>query len=361
MAGNLSSCTSAPVLRDTSRPVDSDTLPVVDTAVPENPIPPQSSTSIPLVSPFPTPTPITTSVDLPGLTPRPEGTVVATTSAPVIEKVPTVSALRTLEKPTASATPARPFDRKDVFIHLPPNATAHQPLRVLVALHGMGGQGSTFAKDLVQESDRNHWILVAPTITYHDWKNPTELLKDDLEYTRMLRATLDDLPNQLGLRIHQHILLFGFSRGAQLAHRFALFYPDHVESVAALSAGTYTLPEEKKVSGSNPQLLPLPYGVGDLVQRIGKSCDFTKLKKVSFWLAVGAKDNRVDDVPRQFDSFVGKTRIERAKAFHAALIALGIDSHLIVFPNTDHEITNEMLRTGLQFLHDDEAADGLND
>lgn len=361
MAGSLSSCTSAPVLRNAPQPVDSNIVPVVDTATPENPIPPQSSMLFPLASPYPTTTLITTSDDSPGLMPRPEGTAVATISAPVVERVPTVSVLRTREKPTASATPVRPFDRKDVFIHLPPNASAHQPLRVLVALHGMGGQGSTFAKDLVQESDRNHWILVSPTIMYHDWKDPSELLKDDLEYTRMLRATLDDLPNQLGLRIHQHILLFGFSRGAQLAHRFALFYPDHVESVAALSAGTYTLPEEKKATGTNPQLLPLPYGVGDLVERFGKSCDFAKLKKVSFWLAVGAKDNRVDDVPRQFDSFVGKTRIERAKAFHAALIALSIDSHLIVFPNTDHEITNEMLRTGLQFLRDDEMADGLND
>ena len=43
--------------------------------------------------------------------------------------------------------------------------------------------------------------------------------------------------------IHQdQIYLFGFSAGAQFAHRYALFRPRRVRAVAAHAAGQYTLP-----------------------------------------------------------------------------------------------------------------------
>ncbi|MCL5958492.1 MAG: alpha/beta hydrolase [Chloroflexi bacterium] len=40
----------------------------------------------------------------------------------------------------------------------------------------------------------------------------------------------------------EKVSLYGFSRGSQTAHRFALCYPDHVLVAALMSAGTYTLP-----------------------------------------------------------------------------------------------------------------------
>jgi len=261
--------------------------------------------------------------------------------------------------PGAVPTPVHPFDDADLFVHLPPDAAKHQPLRVLVALHGMGGRGDDFARGLIADADRHGWVLVAPTMRYGNWTDLTELTKDDLKYSRMLRDTLSQLPQKLGLKLRQHVLIYGFSRGAQLAHRFALFYPARVETVAAFSAGTYTLPTEKKSKTTEP--LPLPYGVGDLQQQIGQSCDWTQLKKISFWLGVGANDNRSDDVPRVFDPYVGRNRVERARAFEEALKALGIDVHLVVFQNADHEITSEMRTSALKFLRDDEIADRLDD
>ncbi len=255
-----------------------------------------------------------------------------------------------------SRTGVRPSEPLELFLHLPPDTTTLEPLRVLIVLHGMGVRGDVFAQNLIADADRNHWLLVAPTLPYHDVMDPVKLSEDDVQFAGMLRDMLDGLPKKLGLKLHRHVMVFGFSRGAQLAHRFALFYPERVDTVASISAGSYTLPTEKRTNEKGAQILPLPYGVGDMEQRLGRALDNEQLKNVSFWLAVGGNDNRVDDVPRAFDPYVGKTRLDRARTFQNALLALGVKCRLIVFPNTGHEITSNMLGSALQFMHDDEAS-----
>jgi pimeloyl-ACP methyl ester carboxylesterase len=39
------------------------------------------------------------------------------------------------------------------------------------------------------------------------------------------------------------MLLTGYSRGGQFAHRFALTFPDQIEAVAPLASGTWTTPD----------------------------------------------------------------------------------------------------------------------
>ena len=236
-----------------------------------------------------------------------------------------------------------------LFVHVPPNATAYQPLRVLVALHGVGSNGEAFAKDLIGEADQNHWLLVAPTLPYDNWMDPGKLLDDDLLYGHMLHTELDALPQRLNLKLDQPVLLFGFSRGAQLAHRFAYIHPEHVRAVAALAGGSYTLPYERDQNNSG-RAMPLPFGVGDMAKRAGWPIDFLQLGHVRFYIAVGENDKNTADVPRAFDRYVGVTRVERAKKFCEALTAAGLDATLTIFPNAGHEVTSEMRAGALKFL-----------
>lgn len=259
-----------------------------------------------------------------------------------------------LENP--SRTGVRSSESVDLFLHLPPDPAMQEPLRVLIVLHGMGQRGDVFAQNLIVDADRNHWLLVAPTLPYRDVMDPVKLSEDDLRFAWVLRDMLDNLPKKLGLKLQRQAMVFGYSRGAQLAHRFALFYPERVDTVASISAGSYTLPTEKRTNEKGTQILPLPYGVGDLEQHLGRALDGEQLKSVSFWLAVGSNDNRVDDVPRAFDQYVGKTRLDRARAFQNALLTLGVKVRLIVFPNTGHEITSSMWGSALEFMRDDELS-----
>jgi predicted esterase len=257
--------------------------------------------------------------------------------------------------PTVTAPPRSPAaanrtPNREYTVHLPPDPESRQPLTVLVALHGMGGNGSDFSRKLIEHADRRGWLLVAPSIKYRDWRDPEEVRRDGAEYLPALKATLEELPRQTGLALRERVLLYGFSRGGQAAHRFAFMYPEASRGVAALSSGTYTLPKKQIQRGADEALLRFPYGVADLEQYIGKPFDPAAVRQVGFWLGVGANDNLASDLPRQWDAYIGSTRVERARAFSRALEEMGANAELAIFPNASHEVTDEMRAQAVAFL-----------
>ena len=277
------------------------------------------------------------------LPPAPAAPVLAATAIPAFSARP-------LPTPSPAQLPA--FSQYDLFIHLPPNAANQAPLPVVVVLHGMGGNGENFARSLVQASDQNGWVLIAPTIPYRDYLNPKILWDDDFQYTQMLHTTLDTLQDRLGVKLQPRVTLFGFSRGAQLAHRFAFFFPDHTRTVVAISAGAYTLPIVRAGAGDGGPELLLPYGIADFEKTFHYPLNFSDLRKLSFFIEVGADDNKPGDVAREFDPYVGKDRVERAKVFSEKLKELGVETKLAIFPNTGHEVTSDMRRDAVTFIRD---------
>lgn len=342
----LQGCQSAPATRfDTVPPIRPDPSPTVESPVP-----------IPVVIPTGTPSPTrvvqaTPEKERESLRDR----IIVIASSKVAASVPTVA-------PTLSPTIiARPFTDSELYLHIPPHLNPQQPVRVLLVLHGMGGQGAPFAQSLLNEANQNNWLVVAPTFSYHDYMDLKQLVEDDLTLTRKLSDTLDVLPKKLNLKLRSRALVYGFSRGAQLGHRFAMMYPERVSSVVAISAGAYTLPFETRNSDEGPQRLPFPFGVGDLDKLAGRPFDWSSFRQVSFWIGVGDKDNRSTDVPRAFDPYVGENRIDRARNFEQALRTQGITVRLVIFPNAGHEITAEMRKGALQFLRERETASSSSD
>jgi dienelactone hydrolase len=221
----------------------------------------------------------------------------------------------------------------------------------------MNGEGKGFASALAKAADRHNWVLAGPTISYGDWLNPESVAREDAVILQRLHATIKSMPALTGRRLKPQVRLFGFSRGAQIAHRYALAYPEDVSSVVAYSAGTYTLPmasADIDLDG-NPDTLLFPYGIADLGTRIGHPVDRVQVRQVRFLIGVGANDNRPGDVPRQWDRYVGKSRVERAQQFHSVLKKSGSNCTLKVFPGTGHEVTQDMLALAEVFFEGDEV------
>ncbi len=244
----------------------------------------------------------------------------------------------------------------DLLIYVPTAARTVTRPRVLVALHGFGGNGPSFGREFVEEADRRGWVLVAPTFHYRDIADPDKIRQDDVTFAPRLKALLDELPVRTGLAVAKRAHLFGFSRGAQMAHRFALFYPKQVSGVASLAAGTYTLPMRTLRVADVDTSLPLPYGLADVEQQIGSPGSESDLRAVSFWVAVGGRDNRVADVPRSWDALVGKDRVERATEYSRILTRFGAATELAVFPDAGHEVTPAMRKAGCKYLGDVDRA-----
>jgi pimeloyl-ACP methyl ester carboxylesterase len=235
-----------------------------------------------------------------------------------------------------------------VLLHPPRDLPTGRPLQVLVVLHGMGGNGEQLAGQLVGQADRNHWLLVAPTIDYGDWTDPAQVAREEPLLIQWLSDYLDQLPEMVGAPIRPRVLLLGHSRGAQLAHRFALFHPERILAVAALAAGTYTLPFDRSAEG---KVIRFPFGISDLPSISGHPFSRTRfIEDTHFWLGVGTEDNNPNDLPRAWDPYLGTTRVQRARAFQAALHELGARSVLVAFRGERHVLSPDMADSACGFL-----------
>jgi pimeloyl-ACP methyl ester carboxylesterase len=238
---------------------------------------------------------------------------------------------------------------QDVFVRVPHGANADQQFQVLIALHGMGGNGADFGNALAQHADAHGWLIVAPTIRYGDWTDPLQITREEPALIAWLSDYVRHLGERTGANVRPQVLLFGHSRGAQLALRFTEVHPEQVTSVAAVSAGTYTLPFSR--DSNTGETLRFPFGVADLAAADGgQEFNSRRFESVPVWIGVGAADNHVGDVPSAWDPYLGDDRVERAQTFAQALQDMGADVALTVFPNADHTLTDDMRAAGCNAL-----------
>jgi predicted esterase len=247
-----------------------------------------------------------------------------------------------------------PYADSEFYIHMPPAPPPGKTLQIILAIHGMGNNGVNFGKPLISYADQYGFALVAPTMLYDpDYTNPAKVAANDLTLLPELHSLVQALPGIIGYPVNQQVMLFGFSRGAQIVHRFALFYPEQVRGVALMSAGSYTLPyQDYKTSDSTATTtLRFPFGVSDLAKFTGHNFDIEALRKVPFWIGVGGADNATKDVPAAWSPYLGQTRVERATRFYQALQKSGINATFNIFPGVGHTVCTDMKQDGFAFFN----------
>ncbi len=87
-----------------------------------------------------------------------------------------------------------------------------------------------------------------------------------------------------------------------------------------------------------------------MAQICGRAFDPDAARRVSYWIGVGASDTRVEDVPRQWDQYIGDDRVERAKRYVEVLQQFGAQATFELFPNAGHEVTDTMRADAVRFL-----------
>lgn len=224
---------------------------------------------------------------------------------------------------------------------LSPKAPALQPkVAPLLALHGISRDAGALWQAFGPLAEAQGRALLVPRFAPDHWPRFQQIdrARPDL--------ALLDLLQQAGLS-GQRVDLFGFSGGAQLAHRFAMLYPHRVGTLHLAAPGWYTLPDTGVL---------WPQGLGACTKRRLRSFDAAALSRmqlrhylslrVRLW--VGALDRERDASLRQsadLDQSQGRTRIERAtryaEAFGRAARALGMtpDIDLTVLPDCGHDFT----------------------
>jgi pimeloyl-ACP methyl ester carboxylesterase len=213
----------------------------------------------------------------------------------------------------------------------------------------MGANGADFGGALASQADQHGWLIVAPTINYGDWTDPVQITHEDPALVAWLSEYVRHLAEHTGVSVNPRVLLFGHSRGAQLALRFTEIHPEEVAGVAAASAGTYTLPVSRDVHTGHA--LQFPFGVSDLAATDGgQAFNRPTFESVPIWIGVGGADTNEADVPDAWDPYIGTDRLGRAQSFTQTLQNMGADVELTVFPNTAHTLTADMVGAGCDAL-----------
>lgn len=243
-----------------------------------------------------------------------------------------------------------------VTVYIPESLKSQQSTQLLVAIHGMRGKGDGICAGLISFAEKNGIVLLAPTFDYDpNYFDPQVVAPEDGALSKRIIQMVAELGDTTHIRFKNRMLLYGFSRGAQLAHRFALMYPDKTLGVAALSAGSYTLPYRSyDTKGAQP--MPFPFGVGDLRNYTSKPFDQANFTKVNFMIEVGALDNNPDDASRAWDNFGGRTRLDRAQSFYQILKQVGVKAQFEAFPGIGHQEAPAMREAALNFFKSLNAA-----
>lgn len=248
-----------------------------------------------------------------------------------------------------AAAPAA-TDATDYFLYIPTHAAARGPLQILVTVHGMGGDGKGFCQNLINRAEQDGFVIIAPTFQYQDYRDQNLVLWDDTHMLPRMKQIIDDLPGKTGLHYQDKVLLYGFSRGAQIVHRFAEFYPEKTLAVALFSAGSYTMPTTNLMVNGTPANMAFPFGVADLQKYTSAPFNAAAFRQVPFFIGVGGADTNPSDTPRAWDLVQGQTRVARAQAFQQALVTMGVDATITIVPDLSHDVATDERAAAMSFL-----------
>lgn len=196
------------------------------------------------------------------------------------------------------------------LLHVP--AIVHEP-KVLVLVHGVSSTASTMARYFAPLADRAGVVLMAPDFSNDQFRGYQRLKGRDGsdEAAVALDQAAHDVAQRLGLEAGSFDL-FGFSGGAQFAHRFAMTRPDRVRRLIVAAAGWYT---ECDLG------LAFPQGV----RRRADHATLRKFLALPISIVVGDHDVGHDDNLRKTDALdrrQGFNRLERANFWAGHLRAV---------------------------------------
>jgi len=226
-------------------------------------------------------------------------------------------------------------------LYLPNTNLSEAP--VLVCVHGISRNAEEQVNNFSDYAEAHGIILVAPIFDaarfpdYQRLGRPERGERADL----MLATILTEVGQHTGANIHR-ISLFGYSGGAQFAHRFMMAYPERVNAVVVAAAGWYTFPD----SG-----IRYPRGIDATEHVTGTPFNLDRFLQIPVCALVGEHDTIRDSTLRSgpnLERQQGLTRKERAHLWIRAMRMAAKDrGHSTLYyyellPKTGHCFTMAM-------------------
>lgn len=202
---------------------------------------------------------------------------------------------------------------QEYFVYVPGEVGHEAP--IFASVHGISRNAHEQADLFARYAESLGVILVAPLF-------PADRYGDYQRLGRSGRGTradvaLDSIIEEVGWltgAATTQFHLFGYSGGAQFAHRYAMAYPQRVARAVVASAGWYTFPDARR---------RFPYGIAPSRRLPKVRFDPEEFLRVPIAVMVGDEDTTSDGLRRsaRLDRQQGATRIERARNWVEAMRA----------------------------------------
>jgi dienelactone hydrolase len=242
-----------------------------------------------------------------------------------------------------SRTVIRPVETVPDFQYLARVPASPDPARVLVAVHGISRNAPFIVRALAEAAEAHSYTILAPVFSQRTYGDYQRLGREgrgaraDLAFHQMLADARD------WLGVGRRIDLFGFSGGAQFAHRLVYANPGLARSLVLAAAGWYTAPDPGE---------KFPYGTARTRRLPGLRFNARGLAETPTLILVGEVDSERDEALRRsarIDRTQGRDRIARARWFRRELERLrpAVAPRFELLPNTSHDFGEAVSRGAL--------------
>jgi pimeloyl-ACP methyl ester carboxylesterase len=216
--------------------------------------------------------------------------------------------------------------RQWYMLYVPRTMSEHSS--VLVAVHGFSRNAVEQATWFAPLAEAYGAVLVVPVFgadRYRDFQSITGG-RNEARPDRALEAILAQVWMLTGLS-PRPLRLFGYSGGAQFAHRYALAHPRRVSRLALASPERYTYPD---------LALRYPLGAGGLADRVGEIEDLPGFLRIRTRVWVGERDVEFTGVRKRTEAGIARDRMRRMGAAKQWVDAVkGAARSLAVIPDID--------------------------
>lgn len=248
---------------------------------------------------------------------------------------------RKLEYHELPGPPVRRF-----FLYRPSTLRKGSP--VLASIHGIARNAAAHAYRFTELSERYGVPILAPYFSKEEY-GQYQQLEDRRLCVRSDHALLAmiDAVGTLAGSDGSRLLLFGYSGGAQFAHRFAMLHAERIASVALASAGWYTMPDAQ---------VRYPAGLDTEGWSFERALAPEKFIKTPFHVSVGELDVMRDESLRKtkaLDRDQGLTRVERAHRWTESMTEaasrewFSAEPTISLLPGVGHDFGASIERAGL--------------
>jgi len=181
----------------------------------------------------------------------------------------------------------------DIYYHIPEADLTSMPITFI--FHGNSRNAVEYRNAWIEKANNKEFIVIAPKFSasdfpggdgyilgnvFEDGDNPSaNSLNPEADWAfSVIEPLFDEVKSQLG-NTSSTYNIFGFSAGAQFAHRFMLFKPEaRANKIVASAAGWYTVPDTS---------ITFPYGIDESpIEEVDPLSYFSK----DFTLQIGTLD-----------------------------------------------------------------------